>query len=260
VTLLRASPFALFPPGCTPASDARLPVFAASLYLGSLLTLRALSPPRFARSPWFVALAAAHNAALCLASLAMLAGVLRAIAVEVTATGSLASTLCNPRGSEMSASLTHWLYLFYLSKFWELVDTVILVLRGRPLTLLHVWHHTSVMFEMYSWLESNMALGVYGMVCNTLVHTFMYSYYCAALLKIRVPWKQALTSLQIVQFLVSFASLVPYGYYYRSTPGGCTGGPGLAASVVCNGSFLALFVDFYRKTYTADADGTKKSK
>lgn len=249
---LSGRPLSFSSPGYTPASDARLLVVVASAYITSLALLQLVSPVRFAKARWFVVLAALHNAALCLASLAMLLGVAAAVAAEVRRTGSFASTICNPRGDSVNPRMVYWLYLFYVSKFWELIDTVIIVLRGRPLTLLHVWHHTSVMFEMYSWLEFDMVLGVYGMLFNTLVHTFMYSYYCAALLKVRVPWKQALTSLQIVQFCVSFACLVPYVYFYQRTSGGCTGGPALAVSMVCNGSFLLLFIQFFRKTYLSE--------
>jgi hypothetical protein len=35
--------------------------------------------------------------------------------------------------------------IFYLSKYWELFDTILLVLRGRPLTLLHVFHHIAAL-------------------------------------------------------------------------------------------------------------------
>jgi fatty acid elongase 3 len=249
LSLLSERPVAVLQPGYTPASDARIVVIAAALYLLVLSLLHRVSPSPFARAFWFVAVAALHNAALCVASFAMLVGVTGAVRAEIIESGSVASTLCNPSGRLISPRLTYWLYLFYISKFWELLDTVILVLRGRPLTLLHVWHHASVMFEIYFWLEFDMVLGMYGMIFNTLVHTFMYSYYCAALLKVRVPWKQALTSLQIVQFCVSFVSLVPYAYVYKATPGGCTGGPGLVVSAICNGSFLLLFIQFFRRTY-----------
>ena len=87
------------------------------------------------------------------------------------------------------------------------------------------------------------------MIFNTFVHVLMYAYFAAALLKIRVPWKQALTSLQIIQFCVSFMFLIPYALEHRATPGGCRGGIALGVSGFCNGSFLILFLDFYRKTY-----------
>lgn len=235
----------------TPFSDIRIVLAIAFLYLISISLLRRVSPLRFATSRPFVAIAAFHNASLCIASLVMLVGLTSAVAKEVSSSGSFASSVCNPTGKQMGSDIGFWLYLFYLSKFWELLDTVLLVLRGKPLTILHVWHHTSVMFEMFSWLEFSMVLGVYGMMFNTLVHVFMYAYYAAALLNIRVPWKRALTSLQILQFCVSFVSLIPYYMLHAGTPDGCTGGPGLIVSIVCNGSFLILFIDFFRKTYSA---------
>lgn len=32
-------------------------------------------------------------------------------------------------------------YIFYLSKYYEFVDTFILVLRKKPVIFLHVYHH-----------------------------------------------------------------------------------------------------------------------
>lgn len=251
VQLLRNEPLYLQSSKYTPVSDIRFVLIVATAYLFSISVLSLFSPFRFAKSPLFTFLAVSHNALLSIASLIMLFGVSRALVREVFLSQSIARTFCNPHGLQMNSELSLWLYAFYISKFWELIDTVLLVMRGRPLTVLHVWHHTSVMFEIFSWLEFSMALGVYGMIFNALVHVLMYAYFAAALLKIRVPWKKALTSLQIIQFCTSFASLVPYAYFRSVTPGGCTGGPGLVVSAVCNGSFLIFFIDFFKKTYSS---------
>lgn len=104
-----------------------------------------------------------------------------------------------------------------------------------------------------------MSLGAYGMWFNTLVHVFMYGYYAASLARIRVPWKRYLTSLQIVQFTVSFLSLIPYAAIRARTPAGCTGTPGLIVSAVWNGIFLVLFIQFYRNTYTARKPAAKRT-
>lgn len=150
----------------------------------------------------------------------------------------------------MPSGLEYWIYVFYLSKFWELFDTFLLVLRGRPVTLLHIWHHSSVMLEVRGWLEYSMTIGVYGMAFNTFVHVIMYAYYAAAVLRIPFPLKRAITATQIVQFLTGFASLIPFARYYQQR-GGCAGVYGIFISAFMNMSYLALFVRFYMRTYLA---------
>lgn len=200
--------------------------------------------PAFATSRAFVLLAAAHNVFLSLSSLYMHGGASLAIARVARADG-WASTVCAP--GDVAGDVQWWQYVFFLSKLYELADTALLVLRGRRPTLLHVWHHASVVYEVWMWLEDGVVIGVYGMWFNTLVHVVMYAYYAAALLKIPFPGKKMITMCQIVQFVAGFTSLVPY-IWLRSR-GPCRGGRGLAVSALINATYLLLFLRFFRKTY-----------
>ena len=42
-----------------------------------------------------------------------------------------------------------WVALFIYSKFFELIDTVLLLLASRSVILLHWWHHLTVL--LYCW-------------------------------------------------------------------------------------------------------------
>lgn len=131
------------------------------------------------------AVAAAHNFALAAASAVMLGGVLTA-GGRLVAIGRGADLFCTSPaqaagvGDGGLAAVRYWLYLFYLSKFWELGDTFVLLARRKPLTLLHVWHHVSVMGETWAWLQFGMTLGAVGMAVNAGVHVLMYSYFGAS--------------------------------------------------------------------------------
>ena len=72
-----------------------------------------------------------------------------------------------------------WALAFVLSKVVELGDTVLLLARGKPLSFLHVYHHSSVLvFSAHAYHVRNPA-GLWYMVLNLLVHSLMYTYYCA---------------------------------------------------------------------------------
>lgn len=218
-------------------------------YLSTLLTLHTALRGRkasFATHPLFTTIAATHNIVLALASLAM--------HIDVTLSLYHNPRICAPPTREQS----HVLYLFFVSKLYEYFDTVLLLLRGRRVSLLHLWHHTSVAWEVHGWLEHGFSLGLSGMWFNTLIHVVMYSYYACALLKVRFPFKRAITLSQIVQFLTGFASLAPYFYYNSRTPGGCHGKPAFLLTIICNTSFLLLFIRFYFFTYSDNKN--KKSQ
>jgi fatty acid elongase 3 len=253
----------VFVPPYSAMSDLRVVLLSSLAYLLCIYVLRIRfpinKPPAFGRSRAFVMLAAWHNVALAFASLFMNVGISRVL-LQMWREANLVHSVCNPMGERLNPGIARWMFYFYLSKFWELFDTVLLVLRGRPLTLLHVWHHASVPLQTFLWLELEMAVGAYGLWFNSFVHIFMYSYFAAALLKIRVPWKRYITALQIVQFVSSFLSLIPWAIANFGYPQSCTGNISLIVSAVMNAILLGLFVRFYRQTYLANSALVKSEK
>uniref|UniRef100_A0A915D7S2 Elongation of very long chain fatty acids protein n=1 Tax=Ditylenchus dipsaci TaxID=166011 RepID=A0A915D7S2_9BILA len=97
-----------------------------------------------------------------------------------------------------------WATCFALSKAAELVDTVFLVLRKRPLIFLHWYHHAVVL--VYSWQAAQKltAAGRYFMTMNYFVHSIMYTYYALSSMGIRVPRSVSMvvTTLQTTQMLI----------------------------------------------------------
>ncbi|XP_036265591.1 elongation of very long chain fatty acids protein 7 isoform X3 [Pipistrellus kuhlii] len=102
---------------------------------------------------------------------------------------------------------TCWLY--YFSKFIELLDTIFFVLRKKnsQVTFLHVFHHTIMPWTW--WFGVKFAaggLGTFHAFLNTAVHVVMYSYYGLCALgpayQKYLWWKKYLTSLQLVQFII----------------------------------------------------------
>ncbi|XP_006650449.2 elongation of fatty acids protein 3-like [Oryza brachyantha] len=242
---------------------AAAPSFAGAVvcaYLAAVLLLhRRVVPLPALPARALRAVSALHNAVLLALSAAMAAGC--ALSVAATAP-SRWWAFCFPPGGATAASgpVFFWAHVFYLSKVYELGDTLLILLGRRPLTLLHVYHHAVVIVMCYLWLATRQSLMPIALATNATVHVVMYGYYLCCSLGLRWPprWKRAVTELQIAQFLFSFAASVVMLWRHFAA-GGCEGMGGWLFNAVFNASLLALFLDFHGAAYAA-AKGKKKSR
>ncbi|CAG7926758.1 unnamed protein product [Penicillium olsonii] len=114
----------------------------------------------------------------------------------------------------------YFCWLFYISKFYETVDTMIILAKGKKSSVLQTYHHAGVMLCMWSGARYMASPAIVGVVLNSGIHTCMYSYYALTSLKIPLPGalKQTLTSLQIAQFLVGGAMGLGYLFVEYDAP------------------------------------------
>jgi hypothetical protein len=254
------------------------PAVVAALYLVSCFAHNAGrqsrdKPP--ASTPIIDRIAVVHNvlltafsALVCAASSAHLAPVLRE--------SGLRGFLCPPMPADaalasaaiptLEGPLFFWCYVFYLSKYYELVDTALLMARGKRVIALHALHHAFIPLTMCLLFEGGVAVSLVGLaVVNSFVHVVMYAYYLAVELGYTPPlwWKRSITRLQILQFSVGVAG----GTYYWAVSMGdarlstawpfvlyterCMGGrPSIVlVGYVMNLMLLCLFVRFYVQAY-----------
>ncbi|KAJ1662264.1 hypothetical protein EV178_006030 [Coemansia sp. RSA 1646] len=118
--------------------------------------------------------------------------------------------MCDTDGTVWNSALFVHLYLFYLSKYYELLDTVIIILKGRKASILQIYHHAGVILVTYITNYYSSGSGLFLVWENTGVHTIMYSYYALTALGFNPPGKRYLTSLQIFQFLFGLTVIVVY--------------------------------------------------
>ena len=162
----------------TPLASARVVACVVVAYVLAAIWLKRSMRGRKIKSLWVIP--SAHNAILCFWSLAMFIGTAVAMKKElIKRKGDADWMLCfDPRTyKSANGSLFYWSYVYYLSKFYELLDTALLVLKGRPLTFLHVFHHALVLVMTYLWLSSVQSLQHVALLTNTAIHVVMYAYY-----------------------------------------------------------------------------------
>lgn len=143
--------------------------------------------------------------------------------------------ICN-HGSFTKTLVTYYMINYYI-KYVELIDTVFLVLKKKPLgkhhrvawrtfrrlalladlgatdgrrdkteltgtAFLHVFHHSATAVLCYTQLNGETSVQWVVITLNLLVHVLMYYYYWATAGGRKIWWKKYLTTMQITQFII----------------------------------------------------------
>ncbi|KAL1116487.1 hypothetical protein AAG570_004959, partial [Ranatra chinensis] len=158
---------------------------------------------------------------------------------------------------------TRVVYVYFLVKILDLLDTVFFVLRKKNshVSFLHLYHHTGMVCLSFS--GAKWAPGGHGTFLgfnNSIVHMVMYTYYLAATLrpdsKYTIWWKKYITQLQMLQFLLntlqqSALLFQPDCYYPRFI---------LFFTIPQNFFMILLFAEFYRKAYMTKKETGEKCR
>ncbi|XP_073251685.1 very long chain fatty acid elongase 5-like [Porites lutea] len=147
----------------------------------------------------------------------------------------------------------HALWVYYMTKYVELLDTVFMVLRHRQrqISLLHVYHHSSmVMLSEYACTYGNWPAISVPLGLNGIIHVFLYYYYGYSALNPgqRPAWKKNLTQLQLIQFMIGLCHMV-VGYLQH---GWCYYG------IIYEMTMIWLFSNFYYHSYLKERATVKK--
>ena len=139
------------------------------------------------------------------------------------------------------------IYWFYISKYYEFVDTFLLYLNGKKPIFLQKYHHVGAVICWHLAYVYKLDAVLIPSIANSLVHTIMYSYYLCCLLKInQIRFiKKYITSLQLCQLF--FAMLLTDVLYIRIET---------IINVyviwfwnIYNIGLIVCFIEFYRRNY-----------
>ncbi|BGP20341.1 hypothetical protein JCM10213_001606 [Rhodosporidiobolus nylandii] len=111
-----------------------------------------------------------------------------------------------------SQTFPKYTYIFYLSKYYEIVDTAILLLKGKKVGMLQSYHHMGAVWTMFAGYRAQAMPIWLFCVFNSFIHTIMYCYYAITSMKLPFPQfiKRNITRLQISQFAVGFSLAASY--------------------------------------------------
>lgn len=187
----------------------------AILYLVSLTALKPLAGAKWLQTP-LKYLAIVNNAFMCVYSTWAFIAVAQILARNWSNVGFGIKPLLCDTGREMLKSLDYQMYIFYVSKYWEWIDTYVLLLKNKPVWppsnsqyFLHVFHHATT--GAVAWLAWRQELTVawVGPLTNAFVHMLMYGYYTAVTVFPSVQkFGIYITPIQIFQFMFCLASFV----------------------------------------------------
>lgn len=233
-----------------PLSQWPLPLLLSFGYLAGVFILQTYMKDRKAYT--LVNFTILHNFIMTFGSLIMFIGMATSL-FGIWQRHGAEALFCDHGSKEVGKGpLYFWIYVFYLSKYYEWADTALMCLKKNKLTFLHVYHHWVTMLLVWNCLENLIPIQWCAELLNCFVHIFMYYYYLLASLKKEIWWKKYITRLQIIQFvLVNSLHFVSIAWHYL-WKGNCpsfddTWGHQIGLGII--NSYLLLFVQFYFSSY-----------
>ncbi|KIJ46292.1 hypothetical protein M422DRAFT_165415 [Sphaerobolus stellatus SS14] len=196
-----------------------------------------------------------YNAALSFGSLVLLLLILEEAIPNVLQHGFYygvcSANISTPR-------LKFYYVIVYYSKIIEFADTVLLALKKKPLTFLHLFHHSMTYVFFFTLLIGTNAPTWLPTSLNLTVHVFLYYYYFAATTRKKIWWKKYVTTIEIIQFIISAFVYIFIGWNHH-LPMIFANIPSLGKCAVAlhiqwmapilTVFLLGLFIDFYIKIY-----------
>jgi hypothetical protein len=199
---------------------------------------------------WFQFGVVLHNAGLTIFS-AICAYNSIGMIVNHISTYGLYDTYCNNINSTFwNDGFGSWAIVFYVSKYYEFVDTWILIFKGKEASFLQVYHHTGIAYIMWCAVLSQSSWLLFVVSLNSVIHTLMYTYFCIKSISptTEIAIAKYLTMAQIGQFFTGILCTIPI-FIYGASCDTQSSRFALACLHTYGFGLIALFITFAQKKY-----------
>eukprot|EP00939_MAST-03C_sp_MAST-3C-sp1_P004715 g4715.t1 len=188
------------------SNHVELPIFAACVYIVMVFYLPKILPRKKIFSN-LRPLLASWNLTLAIFSIL---GASRCLPkfLQVYQKGGWIYSVCGDVGY-LDGPSGLWMSLFIYSKFFELIDTVFLLLNKREVIFLHWFHHLTVLLYCWHAFCYGVSSGLWFATMNYVVHSVMYTYYFLMVFrsvrKFVRPVAPLITTVQLLQMVGGIA-------------------------------------------------------
>jgi hypothetical protein len=182
--------------------------------------------------------------------------------LHMLATKPFQDTICQASEVNYGEGATgFWVMLFIFSKVPELIDTVFIVLRKKPLIFLHWYHHITVLAFCWHSYATESSTGIYFVAMNYSVHAVMYGYYFLMATGNKPKWlpPMAITMAQISQMFIGVSVCIASYIYKRSGVECSVKEENIIAGALMYGSYFYLFAEFAVKRFILAPKKAKKN-
>jgi len=137
------------------------------------------------------------------------------------------------------------IFYFYLSKYYEYLDTFIIYAKGKQPIFLQKYHHVGAAICWHICWYYKVDAIVIASLANSFIHSIMYLYYLLTFLKVNLQVvKPYITYLQVLQFASGFTTIYihyPIETYKNKII--------IIIFLLYNLGLLVLFLKFIQDTY-----------
>ncbi|KAJ5636287.1 uncharacterized protein N7484_009600 [Penicillium longicatenatum] len=206
------------------------------LFLNQYNASRQYRPWAISKSSFFKAFVFVHNSMLAIFSAWVIIGIIHGVIAHgprveqhnfyasmvefMCQSDTAAFQLSTDAKSFVDQGAMYFGCVFYLSKYYEVIDTLIILMKGKKSSTLQTYHHAGVILCGWSAVTYESPVGFVGVALNAVVHTLMYSYFALQTIGIQVSMniKRSLTGIQIAQFLVGMVWSLAYLFVGYTVP------------------------------------------